>query len=295
MKLLIIGQSVEDHINFKNTKKVKPGGIHYSAAALVNIKEQEDEIYLCTSIEKNKEPLFYPVYDKVNSSMFNYTDQIPRVDLTIHDNKEREEQYSNLTGSLEINTDVLKDFDAVYINMITGFDITLSTLDKIREEFTGIIYIDIHTLSRGYDNNGKREFRNIPDAEKWLRSADIIQVNDTELYALSTKREENEIVNEVLDIGVKYLIVTLGMKGVRLFYRTEGETASIFISAIKINALNNVGCGDVFGAVYIYYYIKSISFIGALKKANIAAGLSALYTDTDQFKNMKNDVFTRYN
>lgn len=295
MKLLVTGQSVEDHININNTTKVKPGGIHYSAAALVNIKEPEDKIYLCTSIEKNKEKLFYPVYEHVNSSMFKYTDQIPMVDLTIHENKEREEKYSNLTGSLEIDSAVLKNFDAVYINMITGFDITLLMLEKIRKEFKGIIYIDIHTLSRGYDESGKREFRNIPDSEKWLRSADIIQVNNTELLTLSTKKDENEIVNEVLDIGVKYLIVTLGMKGVRLFYRTKGETASVFISAIKINALNNVGCGDVFGAVYIYYYIKSNSFIEALRKANIAAGLSAFYTDTGQYKNMKNDVFTRYN
>jgi hypothetical protein len=52
MKLLIIGHSVEDHVDQSGIIQTKPGGIYYSAAALGNFKDPEDEIYLCTSVSE---------------------------------------------------------------------------------------------------------------------------------------------------------------------------------------------------------------------------------------------------
>jgi len=42
MKLLVIGHSVEDHIHYKDRDEIKPGGIFYSAASLVNYKNEDD-------------------------------------------------------------------------------------------------------------------------------------------------------------------------------------------------------------------------------------------------------------
>ena len=44
MKLLVIGHSVVDRIKFKGEVKLKPGGIHYSIAALSSFKTGKDEI-----------------------------------------------------------------------------------------------------------------------------------------------------------------------------------------------------------------------------------------------------------
>jgi sugar/nucleoside kinase (ribokinase family) len=294
MNLLIIGQSVEDHIAENDMVTLKPGGIFYSAAALANLVSSEDELFLCTSMQKGKEKLFDHVYMKFNRSFVNNTPAIPVVHLTIYSNKEREELYENMTGSLEINPDTLSKMDAVYINMVTGFDIKIEKLEEIRRYHKIFLYLDIHTLSRGLDEKGRRRFRQIPEAYRWIRSADTIQVNESELFTLSDKTDADEIINEVLHSGPVCLIVTMGERGVKLYFLKKGEVNFIFLSAIKINTLNKVGCGDVFGVVYFYYYVKSKNILEALKRANIAAGLTASYNKISEFSRLKDDVLSRY-
>ena len=77
--------------------------------------------------------------------------------------------------------------------MITGFDITLDQLKEIRKNFSGLIYIDVHTLSRGLDKYYQRNFRLIPDFSEWAKCIDIIQVNELELYTLFDSKSEKDI------------------------------------------------------------------------------------------------------
>ena len=63
MKLLVIGHSVEDHINSEQKEIIKPGGIYYSVSALTSIAP-DDEIFLCTYAEKENYSLFSDAYDK---------------------------------------------------------------------------------------------------------------------------------------------------------------------------------------------------------------------------------------
>ena len=51
IKLLVIGHTVLDHINYPESFQIKPGGIFHTANALINIKNDEDEIFLLTSIK----------------------------------------------------------------------------------------------------------------------------------------------------------------------------------------------------------------------------------------------------
>ena len=43
----------------------------------------------------------------------------------------------------------LNKFDGIFINMITGFDINQKQIEDVRKKFKGLIYFDVHTLSRG--------------------------------------------------------------------------------------------------------------------------------------------------
>ena len=146
MKLLIIGQSVVDIINCKGNEELKPGGIFYSTIALRYLAEP-DEIFLCTSICKKDEFLFKDIYEMVNNKYVYYVGEIPTVKLTIYDDKEREETYSSITNNLAIPFSHLNEFDGIFINMITGFDINLTQMEAIRKNFNGLIYFDVHTFS----------------------------------------------------------------------------------------------------------------------------------------------------
>ena len=290
MKLLIIGHSVEDHFLIDNSGEIKPGGIYYTASAFNYIKEPGDEIALLTAIEKNNYKLFSPVFDNFDNKYFQEVDSIPKVFLQIHKYDERDECYNKITENLRINIDNINSFDGIIINMITGFDISLNQLINIRRSYKGLIYFDVHTLSRGLEADGKRSFRVIPDFNKWAEMIDMIQVNQHELLTLSDKKEQLEIVKEILDTGTKYLILTLEDMGARIFYLENGEVNSIFKPAIKIETKNKIGCGDIFGAVFFYSYFKWKDINISLELANSAAGLTASNTDLKELKKLIKNV-----
>ncbi len=294
MKLLVIGHSVEDHFSEKGINVVKPGGIFYTMLALQKFKSEEDTIFLNTSVAEDNYKLFAGLYDTVPHDFISHTPKIPKVYLTFHDFKERGETYESISQKLEVKTGNLKQFDGILINMITGFDIDADQLKELRDNYKGKIFLDVHTLSRGLDDNLKRNFRPVPEFDKWAASLDIIQVNETEIKTISRKLNEFEMAEDILLKGVKYLIVTKGEKGARLYSINDGEIFSVFKPAKKVSATNIIGCGDVFGAIFFYNYIKTADVLISLEIANIAAGFSATYNDFENYDLLRQDVFSRY-
>lgn len=289
MRLLVIGQTVEDNYLQDGIRITAPGGIYYAAAALHQIKAPEDEIILCTSIEELNYHLYADVYDHYDRKYMAKIESIPKVWLTVNQKSERSERYQNITESLELDFDVEK-YNGILLNMITGFDISIEQLVKLRSQYKGFIYLDVHSLSRGLDEDNNRIFRTIPDFERWARCADMIQVNFNELTTLAQDKNEQEIVNWLLSIGVKAVIITLDEKGVRCYYSHRGEMVSVFHSAIKVKTKNKIGCGDVFGAAFVYDYLKNKKLNSALNFANSAAGCIASYSEIKMIKNLKNDI-----
>ncbi len=271
MKLLVIGHSVFDTIKSDNEQRKGAGGIYYTIAAINRLNKNDDEIFLCSQFDNETYNYFKSEFEKVNSKFLQKVEKIPRVHLNLQKDKERHEAYENITNNLSISFSDLNNFDGILINMITGFDITLDQLIQIRKNYSGLIFIDIHTLSRGLDIDFKREFRLIPDFESWAKCLDIIQVNQNELFTLSQKKNELEIVEEIFGVGVKILCVTKGELGARVYYKNQNEIASYFIAARRIKNPNIIGCGDVFGASFFYGYIRNKNAVNSLTKAVVKA------------------------
>jgi predicted oxidoreductase (fatty acid repression mutant protein) len=295
MNLLVIGHSVADIIDYMGVQALKPGGIFYSISALNNFKENQDKISLITSIDEKHYFLFKDEYKKPDEKIFNRVENIPRVHLKIKNNEERQEMYENVNQNLLFNITNYNLYDGILINMVTGFDIKLEQLKHIRKNYNGLIYFDVHTFSRGLNDKMERYFRPIPHFSEWASNLDIVQVNQKELFTLSGNNEEEEIINEIFSYGIKYLVLTLESEGAKIFFNENDGLKTIYEPAIKINVKNKIGCGDVFGSVFFYSYIKHKNINIALKLANIAAGFVASYEDQKDFKNLKDDVFARYN
>ncbi len=293
MKLLLIGQSLEDHINYKGRISVKPGGIFYTVLGLKNFISKKDEIILCTSVEKENLKLFSPAYDNLDKTYFQYVPSVPKVILNITDEKEREECYSQVNQNLEINIKDHNSFDGILINMITGFDMTSGQLEKIRRSYKGLIYFDVHTLARGLDKDRARKFRTIPCFEEWAENIDILQVNEVEFKFLFDLKNKKEVLNKLFESGIKILLLTKGELGARAYYKRKNEIVSIFISSLKVKTRNKVGCGDVFGAVFFYDYIYNKNIERALLLANTSAGCVASYEDLQNFEKLNKDVYER--
>ncbi len=194
------------------------------------------------------------------------------------------------TNNLNIPTDKLDRFDGILINMITGYDISLTQLQQLRRNYNGLIYFDVHTLSRGVDKNLSRIFRRIEDFNKWAECIDILQANESELLTLSDKKDEFEIIDELFSFGIKQIIITRAENGATVFFSENDTIKNYHKNALNVIVFNKVGCGDVFGAVYFYNYIKNKNVTLALEQANLFAGISTTYSEAKEYLNLKRDA-----
>lgn len=294
MKLLLIGHSVADIIIKDGEKIIQPGGIFYTASTIKELSKQNDDVFLCTQIDNEHYHLYKKVYESFDLSFTEKVKSIPMVELTIAGHFERKEHYKNLSEQLRINFSGLKKFDGILINMITGFDIDLTQLLEIRKSTDALIYFDVHTLSRGLDDNMHREFRMIPDFYKWAQNIDIIQCNEHEIFAMSNNKSEIDIAKELFRCGVKVVCVTKGESGVRIYYQNKSEVATYFRAVKKVSYNNKVGCGDVFGAAFFYGYISSRDIFKAAELASSSAEFIASINNLSEFRNFKQDVIEQY-
>lgn len=274
MRILVIGHSVEDHIHQNNEEILKPGGIYYSTLGLSKIIADGDEIHLITALQKSNEYLFSETYNKVVLKQIDWVNEIPKIHLIIYDSEERTECYENIPQNLKIDYNLLNGYDGILINMITGFDITLDQLRNIRKNFNGLIYLDIHSLSRGFDRTKTRIFRLIDNFSQWASELDIIQANQFEIKTLFNLESKLEIAREVFNCGTKLLIETRSEDGACLYYKNNIEIQTMNIPAEKVGLNNKVGCGDIFGSVFFYTYLKTKNPKKSLIAANYAAGQS---------------------
>jgi len=283
MKFLVIGSSVIDNIITANNLSVKPGGIFYSALGLSAIQDNPHEFFMLTDYDDKNYNLFEKPFSKFDMSYSNLVDQISINKLKLYEDAEREEIYDKLPKALKLKQDIdFTMFDAIYINMITGYDITLHDLEFIRKSFDKLIYIDIHTLSRGFDEINKRVFRTIPRAELWQKHSSIIQVNESEFYTLSSLPEKPVILDSFFRGGGFGLVITKGDKGVEGYYKNGTYIRTYNIPPYKSSSLNSVGCGDVFGSIFFYVFATTNNFELALEKANKHAGI---FSDLKDFNN----------
>jgi len=293
MNFLIIGHSVVDKIVNRGLSSIKPGGVFYSVISLLSQVEPEDKIFLCSNISNECARLFNDAYNRVENDYLTNVSVIPQVELVISEENERTECYSKLSDNLTLPEKELNRFDGILINMITGYDLSLSQLLELRKNYKGLIYFDVHTLSRGVDKNLKRDFRKIENFNKWANCIDILQANESELKTLSEKSEETEIVNALISYGIKQVVITRSHKGASVYVKNGDSLNHYNKEALKLQVINKVGCGDVFGSIYFYNYIKSKDILLALEQANIYAGISTTYSDTRNFLNLRKDAIKR--
>jgi sugar/nucleoside kinase (ribokinase family) len=291
-KILIIGDSVLDKIYYNGKLTIRPGGIYHTVNTFINLAEAEDEFYLLTHYSEKSFKYFEKLYSKTNLTFAEIIPEIPIVSLQVYDNKEREEKYAGKITPLSIPSKVFSiDYDFILINMITGFDILPEDLEKLKRKTKAEVYFDLHTFSRGIDDSGNRKFRIIPSVENWLKNIDILQLNQNEIKTLWGINSEKENIEKLYKQNVDKVIITKGAKGVSCYYKTTGKN----IAAKKVAAINSVGCGDSFGAAFIYAYSKNKNLFSAANFANFVAGIITTYASEKKYMNLKNDIAKKYN
>jgi len=199
-----------------------------------------------------------------------------RVELRYHSDERRSEV---LSGGVPGWTwaglqPLLRDIDALYINLISGFELDLETAQLIRQHFKGPIYCDLHSLTLGLEPGGLRTWRQIPEVEAWCACFDVLQVNEDEVAMLAA--DPLALAATALANGVQRLFVTMGKRGV-VYFEDAGvgrplRTALVPASAARVDGPGDpTGCGDVWGATYFSRAVAGDTLEAAMRRAMDAA------------------------
>jgi sugar/nucleoside kinase (ribokinase family) len=186
---------------------------------------------------------------------------------------------------------LLHDLDALYVNLMSGWELDLETMRLLRQHFRGPIYCDLHSLCLDHREGGVRTLQPLPDAAEWFRCMDIVQMNEDEMAMIAGDPMALSAI--ALACGVSVLVVTLGARGAVYFaapgferlsdLRAERTTAlSASPGAVRTALVaaahardaqggDPTGCGDVFGATFFARLLDHDMLTEALHDATIAA------------------------
>lgn len=187
---------------------------------------------------------------------------------------------------------LLGGIDALYINLISGFELDLETAKLIRQNFDGPIYCDLHSLVLALQADGLRTYQPLPNVAEWCRCFDIVQVNEDELAMMAP--DPLALAATALANGVRNLNVTMGSRGVVYFAAPEFDRLEQLRTPVLATALDAAGgairtelvppsiaqvvgdgdptgCGDVWGATYFSRLVAGDIMEVALRAANYAA------------------------
>ncbi len=191
---------------------------------------------------------------------------------------------------------LLRDLDALYINLISGFELELETAQLIRQHFAGPIYLDLHSLTLAVQPDGLRTLQPLPNAAAWMACADLVQMNEDELAMMAP--DPMALAATALAQQVSALVVTLGARGA--VYVTApgferlgdlqrrgagtsvlGAVRTALVAAeradVKGGEGDPTGCGDVFGATLFSRLLAGDTFTVALQSAVKAAARNVAY------------------
>lgn len=298
MKVLVIGHLCLDVIHpVQGPEMESYGGIYYSVASLASLLESRDRIIPVFGVHRSEyEPLLerlaqFPNVD--SSAIFPFDTPTNRVHLYYRKGGSRSECSKDISAPIPFER--IKrclSVDAILVNMISGFDITLETLDSIRMAIRGEkipIHFDFHSLTLGLSTIPERRRRPVEEWRRWAFMIDTLQLNEEEIAGLSVEpMTEQQTAGHLLTLGVKGVLVTRGERGVSVYRNDLKRVVRNDIAGMSGEGeAEPTGCGDVFGAAFLVRYADTSDLLASAEFANRAAAAKARMHGIDQLQNLR--------
>jgi hypothetical protein len=322
MKFGVIGEPCIDFIHRGGRESKSLGGILYSIISLAVIAPAQ-EVYPIMNLgsdEYENIAGFLSHFPNIKTDYVNKVEHKTRVVNLYYKGIEvefdspetgkpktydREESSTEPTLPVEYETiePVLNELDGILINMVSGIDISLDTLKRLRKSFTGYMHAEMHNIVMKTDAHGNRTQVSVPDWEQWCMHSDTLQMNESEMNAMhGGKISEYEFAERVLNPGNsshgKALVVTRGKRGSSLFRKIEKKVMGEIYTEIdktdlaaveSHNFVDSTGCGDVFAACFFYKNISGNgnNYTASFKFANRMASLKSTLRGVEELHKLR--------
>jgi len=297
MKFLVAGHFAIDVVHrLGEQEKEQYGGIFHAVAALSALSGNNDRVM----------PVFGVNHDQ-HGEVIAALERLPNVDPAgvyptdepthrVHISPDADGSVSVCAQDImkPISFDMLRkhlSVDGVLVNMVSGFDITLETLDylrmEIRPERIPLVF-DYHNLTQGLTAKHERFRRPLENWRRWAFMVDILQLNQEEISGLTVEKlNELQTVGHMLTLGVKGVVVTRGSKGATLYHSEHKHVHRTDIPGIPADSTSRViGCGDVFGAAMLVKYARTRDLVNAAASANVVAAARAAGRDYGHIRSL---------
>ncbi|MBW3552090.1 MAG: hypothetical protein KY466_01200 [Gemmatimonadetes bacterium] len=194
----------------------------------------------------------------------------------------------------------LEGIDALFINLISGFELDLPTAGRIRAAAPGLLYADLHSLLLGDPGGGQRRPRPLADGHTWVRCFDVVQVNEEELRLVAGGRPAMDFAADAVADGLAAFLITRGPAGATIVARPGAGAAGPGSGAVQAHdapiegewpGSDPTGCGDVWGATCFVRLVLGDDLPASVRAANRAAARNLGHRGADRlFQHLKGDA-----
>jgi sugar/nucleoside kinase (ribokinase family) len=311
MNILVIGHLCYDEIHLPNRETLTTlGGIYYSVGTLGALAGGNHKIIPVFGVgEDRKDELFNRLAEFPNVStegIYTLDGPTNTVKLFYEDDKERIECSEQIAPPIPVSAvqPYVKRSDIILINMVSGFDITFDILYMINERRSSRnvpVYLDIHSMTLGVDEKNKRFRRPVMDWRRWVFHTNIVQMNELEAATLTIERlNEEQLAKIMMTLGPTAMLVTRAERGVGVYEADKKKVLHTEIPGIKVSNGGNhspgafrpdpTGCGDVFGAAFVFHYAQTGESVASAQFANRIAARKVMLHGSDELHRLSDKL-----
>jgi hypothetical protein len=301
MNIGIVGPISKDRMVLPDGKVInRLGTVAYSALVLAKLLEGTTDCVVCLShlspedINEARELLEHPNIRMpiLDTSCKNGTE----IELSLINDHERiSHQIRTMTPVSLAELNLLADCDYLILMPLNDTDIPLDCIREFRKTSQTSIFLDVHGLITGLDENGNRYKKDWEHADEWLENIDFLKMNDKEAQwaagRLLEKHEDYAYYSAAMvSMGLAACWITFGDQSSLIAWRRNDRTfwASVPVADIG-KIVDTVGCGDSASAGFIYSYAKLHSPLLAVVLGNTFGSIKASLSAINEFPS-KNEV-----
>lgn len=301
MNILVVGHCCLDVVHTPGGAEIPGfGGIVYAVAALGALMEKKETVTPVFGVNRRERDGILQLlgeYTAVDTSgIFTVDEPANQVHLFTGNGEGRTECSQHIAAPIPF--DRIRphlDTDGVLVNMISGNDLTIDTLDQIRMSIRGKgipLHFDYHSLTMGVSGEGKRFRRPLDTWRRWAFMCDTVQLNEDEIAGLTVERHsEDQAVGHLLTLGTRGVIITRGERGATLYTSIRKSISRHDVPGRPApGPADSIGCGDVFGAAFLLQALRSADLSAAAAFANDVAARAAALTGVQDLRRLREEA-----